>query len=117
MYIKILNEYYFFIFNGQIQWCKQVFNDPYSIVMHLLDECFTEFNKKIILALDVVVEKEITCLDILIYLKEVNKTILLDFFLNLTSFLQDTDRFFQTVQSNLETNFKSTFILNSFNEK
>ena len=39
--------------------------------MHLLDECFIEFNKKLILALDVIVEKEATCLDILVHLKEV----------------------------------------------
>ncbi len=59
----------------KIQWCKQVFNDPYSIVMNLLNECFIEFNKKLIVALDVIVEKEALCLDILVDLKEVLKKI------------------------------------------
>ena len=39
--------------------------------MNLLNECFIEFNKKLIVALDVIVEKEATCLDILVDLKEV----------------------------------------------
>ena len=39
--------------------------------MHLIDDCFVEFNKKIICALDVIVEKEPSCLDILVSLKEV----------------------------------------------
>lgn len=39
--------------------------------MHLLTECFVEFNKKLIVALDVIVDKESLFLDILVALKEV----------------------------------------------